>query len=208
MEIVMKVTLDQLCNFYEDTDDFVLEKFVDPINKVIEEFEINTSQRISMFLAQIGHESGGLTKLHENLNYKAARLTQIFPKYFRDVDPNEYANNPEKIANRVYCNRMGNGNEASGDGYRFRGRGAVQLTGRSNYVSCGEDLEVDLVNNPDYLETPEGAIRSAAWFWDQHDLNDWADKGDVATVSKKINGGTIGLEERKELYEEALTIFR
>ena len=204
----MKVTLDQLWNFYEDTDDFVLEKFVDPINKVIEEFEINTPQRLSMFLAQIGHESAGLTRLHENLNYKAARLTQIFPKYFRDVDPNEYANNPEKIANRVYCNRMGNGNEASGDGYRFRGRGAVQLTGRSNYVACGEDLEVDLINNPDYLETPEGAIRSAAWFWDQHDLNDWADKGDVATVSKKINGGTIGLEERKELYEEALTIFR
>jgi putative chitinase len=208
MEIIMKVTLDQLWNFFEDTDDFVLEKFVDPINKVIEEFEINTPQRISMFLAQIGHESGGLTKLHENLNYKAARLQQIFPKYFRDVDPDDYANNPEKIANRVYCNRMGNGNEASGDGYRFRGRGAVQLTGRSNYVSCGEDLEVDLINNPDYLETPEGAIRSAAWFWDQHDLNDWADKGDVATVSKKINGGTIGLEERKELYEEALTIFR
>jgi len=204
----MKVTLDQLWNFFEDTDDFVLEKFVDPINKVIEEFEINTPQRISMFLAQIGHESGGLTKLHENLNYKAARLSQIFPKYFRDVDPDDYANNPEKIANRVYCNRMGNGNEASGDGYRFRGRGAVQLTGRSNYTSCGEDLEVDLIANPDYLETPEGAIRSAAWFWDQHDLNDWADKGDVVTVTKKINGGTIGLDERKELYQEALTIFR
>lgn len=203
----MEVTLDQLWNFFEDTDDFVLEKFVDPINKVIEEFEINTPQRLAMFLAQIGHESGGLTKLHENLNYKAARLTQIFPKYFRDVDPDDYANNPEKIANRVYCNRMGNGDEHSGDGYRFRGRGAVQLTGRSNYTSCGEDLEVDLINNPDYLETPEGAIRSAAWFWDQHDLNDWADKGDVVTVTKKINGGTIGLDERKELYHEALKIF-
>ena len=203
----MQVTLNQLWNFFEDTDDFVLEKFVDPINKVIEEFEINTPQRISMFLAQIGHESAGLTRLHENLNYKAARLAQIFPKYFRDVDPDEYANNPERIANRVYANRMGNGPENSGDGYRFRGRGAIQLTGRSNYTACGEDLEVDLINNPDYLETPEGAIRSAAWFWDQHDLNDWADKGDVATVSKKINGGTIGLEERKELYHEALTIF-
>lgn len=203
----MKVTLDQLWNFYEDTDDFVLEKFVEPINKVIEEFEINTPQRLSMFLAQIGHESAGLTRLHENLNYKAARLSQIFPKYFRDVDPGDYANNPEKIANRVYCNRMGNGDEHSGDGYRFRGRGAIQLTGRSNYTACGEDLEVDLINNPDYLETPEGAIRSAAWFWDQHDLNDFADKGDVATVSKRINGGTIGLEERKELYHEALKIF-
>ena len=203
----MKVTLEQLCNFFEDTDDFVLEKFVGPINQIIEDFDINTPKRLSMFLAQVGHESGGLTKLHENLNYKAARLSQIFPKYFRDVDPDDYANNPEAIANRVYASRMGNGDEDSGDGYRFRGRGAIQLTGRSNYTACGADLEVDLINNPDWLETPEGAIMSAAWFWDQHDLNDWADKSDVTTVSKKINGGTIGLEDRKELFEEALTIF-
>jgi putative chitinase len=203
----MNITLEQLCNFFEDTDDFVLKNFVDPINKVVEEFEINTPTRISMFLAQIGHESGGLTKLHENLNYKAARLTQIFPKYFRDVDPDDYANNPEKIANRVYADRMGNGNESSGDGFRFRGRGAIQLTGRSNYTACGGDLEVDLIDNPDWLETPEGAIMSAAWFWDQRDLNDYADKNDVDTVTKKINGGIIGLEERKELYEEALKIF-
>ena len=168
----MQITLEQLCNFFEDTDDFVLEKFVDPINKVVEEFEINTPERISMFLAQIGHESGGLTKLHENLNYKPARLLQIFPKYFRDVDPEDY-NTPEKIANRVYSSRMGNGDEDSGDGYRFRGRGAVQLTGKSNYLACGKDLGVDLEENPDYLETPEGAIRSAAWFWNQHDLNDF-----------------------------------
>lgn len=203
----MKITLDQLINFFEDTDDFVLEKFVDPINNVIEEFDINTTKRISMFLAQIGHESGGLTKLHENLNYKADRLAQIFPKYFKGIDTSEYAHNPERIANLVYANRMGNGPVESGDGYRFRGRGAVQLTGRSNYTACGNDLEVDLIKNPDYLETPEGAIRSAAWFWDQHDLNDYADKGDVLTVTKKINGGTIGLDERKELYEEALKNF-
>jgi putative chitinase len=203
----MQITLEQLCNFFEDTDDFVLEKFVDPINKVVEEFEINTPERISMFLAQIGHESGGLTKLHENLNYKSARLVQIFPKYFRDVDPDDYGGKPEAIANRVYANRMGNGDEDSGDGYRFRGRGAVQLTGKSNYLACGKDLGVDLEENPDYLETPEGAIRSAAWFWNQHDLNDWADEKDVTTVTKKINGGTIGLDERRELFEEALTIF-
>jgi putative chitinase len=202
----MQISLEQLTNFFEDTDDSVLTNFVDPINKVIEEFEINTPERISMFLAQIGHESGGLTKLHENLNYKPARLLQIFPKYFRDVDPEDY-NTPEKIANRVYASRMGNGDEDSGDGYRFRGRGAVQLTGKLNYTACGTDLEVDLIENPDWLETPEGAIMSAAWFWDQRDLNDYADKGDVLTVTKKINGGTIGLDERKELYEEALKIF-
>lgn len=203
----MQITLEQLCNFFEDTDDFVLEKFVDPINKVIEDFEIDTPKRISMFLAQVGHESGGLTKLHENLNYKAARLVQIFPKYFKDVDPNDYGGKPEAIANRVYANRMGNGSEDSGDGYRFRGRGAIQLTGKSNYTACGNDLEVDLIGNPDWLETPEGAIMSAAWFWDQHDLNDYADNADVTMVTKKINGGTIGLEERKELFEEALKIF-
>jgi putative chitinase len=203
----MKVTLEQLCNFFEDTDDFVLEKFVDPINQVIEDFDINTPNRIAMFLAQIGHESGGLTKLHENLNYKAARLVQIFPKYFKNVDPNDYGGKPEAIANLVYANRMGNGDEESGDGYRFRGRGAIQLTGRSNYTACGGDLEVDLINNPDWLETPEGAIMSAAWFWDQRDLNDYADKNDVVTVTKKINGGIIGLDERKELFEEALKIF-
>ena len=203
----MQITLEQLTNFFEDTDDSVLTNFVDPINKVIEEFEINTTERISMFLAQVGHESGGLTKLHENLNYKAARLVQIFPKYFRDVDPDDYGGKPEAIANRVYADRMGNGSEDSGDGYRFRGRGAVQLTGRSNYTACGKDLGIDLETNPDYLETPEGAIRSAAWFWDQHDLNEYADNGDVTMVTKRINGGTIGLEERAELYKEALRVF-
>jgi len=207
MELNMQITLDQLINFFEDTDDFVLEKFVDPINKVIEDFDINTPERLSMFLAQVGHESGGLKTLHENLNYKEERLAQIFPKYFKGVDTSEYAHNPERIANLVYANRMGNGDVESGDGYRFRGRGAIQLTGRSNYTACGADLEVDLEENPDWLETPEGAIMSAAWFWDQHDLNDWADKGDVLMVTKKINGGTIGLEDRKELYGEALKVF-
>ena len=203
----MQISLEQLKSFFEDTEESVLANFVDPINKVIEEFEINTLERISMFLAQIGHESGGLTKLHENLNYKAARLAQIFPKYFRDVDPEGYANNPERIANRVYADRMGNGSEDSGDGYKFRGRGAVQLTGRSNYTACGKDLGVDLEANPDYLETPEGAIRSAAWFWDQHDLNELSDEKNVTAVTKKINGGVIGLEERTALFEEALTVF-
>ena len=203
----MQISLEQLKSFFEDTEESVLANFVDPINKVSEEFEINTLERISMFLAQIGHESGGLTKLHENLNYKAARLVQIFPKYFRDVDPEGYANNPERIANRVYADRMGNGSEDSGDGYKFRGRGAVQLTGRDNYTACGKDLGVDLEANPDYLETPEGAIRSAAWFWDQHDLNELSDEKNVTAVTKKINGGVIGLEERTALFEEALTVF-
>jgi putative chitinase len=201
------ITHEQLCSFFEDTDEEWLKEFVEPLNNAFEEFEINTPQRIAMFLAQVGHESGGLSVFSENLNYSGDRLKQIFPKYFKTVNPAEYAKNPEKIANRVYASRMGNGDEASGDGFRFRGRGAIQLTGRTNYTTCGADLEVDLINNPDWLEEPEGAIRSAAWFWDSRDLNQWADKGDVVTVTKKINGGTIGLEDRKELYEEALEIF-
>jgi putative chitinase len=203
----MSITLEQLINFFEDTDDFVLEKYVEPLNKTFEKFEINTPDRIAMFLAQVGHESGGLTKIQENLNYKPARLAQIFPKYFRDVDPDDYGGKPEMIANRVYANRMGNGDEDSGDGYRFRGRGLIQLTGRNNYESFAEDMEMDLDAAVEYLGTPEGACMSAGWFWDQNDLNDLADKGDITRCTKKINGGTIGLEERTELFEEAKTIF-
>ena len=203
----MAITKEQLESFFEDTDEDIVDAYVDPLNKVFEKFEINNPNRIAMFLAQVGHESGGLTRTSENLNYKPERLAQIFPKYFRDVDPHEYAHNPEKIANRVYSNRMGNGDEESGDGYKFRGRGLIQLTGRNNYESFAEDMEMDLDAAVEYLGTPEGAAMSAGWFWDQHDLNDWADKGDVVTVTKKINGGTIGLEDRKELYEEALSVF-
>jgi putative chitinase len=201
------VSHEQLCKFFEDTEEDSLLPFVDAFNNAFERYEINTPDRIAMFMAQVGHESGGLTTLQENLNYKPERLQQIFPKYFRDVDPNDYGRNPEKIANRVYSNRMGNGDEESGDGYRFRGRGAIQLTGRDNYTHCGNDLGVDLIENPDYLTTPEGAIMSAAWFWNSRDLNKWADEQDVVTVTKKINGGTIGLDERKALFEEALEIF-
>jgi putative chitinase len=203
----MAITKEQLTSFFEDTDDDVIESFVDPLNKTFEKFEINNTNRIAMFLAQVGHESGGLTKTSENLNYKAERLAQIFPKYFRDVDPSEYAHNPEKIANRVYANRMGNGDEESGDGYKFRGRGLIELTGHDNYESFAEDMGMDLDAAIAYLGTPEGAAMSAGWFWDQHDLNELADAGDVTRCTEKINGGKIGLEERKELYEEALTVF-
>jgi len=201
------VTFEQLNDFFEDTSEDIIERFVEPLNEVLAFYEINTPERISMFLAQVGHESGGLRTIKENINYSAEGLKRVFPKYFRTVNPADYAKKPEKIANRVYASRMGNGDEASGDGFRFRGRGAIQLTGRSNYTTCGADLEVDLINNPDWLEEPEGAIRSAAWFWDSRDLNQWADAGDIVTVTKKINGGTIGLEDRQSHYAAALEIF-
>ena len=190
-----------------DLEDNTAEKYIDALNAAMEEFGIDTSQRRAMFLAQCCHESGHFRAVSENLNYKADSLSRVFPKYFRDVDPNDYAKQPEKIANRVYGGRMGNGDEESGDGYRFRGRGLIQLTGKSNYIACSEDLEVDLIENPDYLITPEGAARSAAWFWSANDLNKYADADDIVGCTKRVNGGTIGLEERTELYDEAKALF-
>jgi putative chitinase len=200
------ITADQLVEAFDAAPGDAA-KFADALNAAMEEFEINTKQRQAMFLAQCAHESGHFRLVSENLNYSADGLRRVFPKYFRDVDANDYHRQPEKIANRVYSSRMGNGDEASGDGWRFRGRGLIQLTGKSNYIACSEDLEVDLLENPDYLLTPEGAARSAAWFWWQNDLNDYADKGDIVGCSKRVNGGTIGLEDRKELYESAMEVF-
>jgi putative chitinase len=203
----MPVTFEQLNEFFEDTDEDIVQKYVEPLNDVMQFYEINNKERISMFLAQVGHESGGLRTIKENLNYSGDRLKVIFPKYFRGVDVSGFAKNPEKIANRVYANRMGNGDEASGDGYRYCGRGLIQLTGKSNYKAFADDMGWSLEDATAWLAEPEGACWSAGWFWDSRELNQWADKGDVLTVTKKINGGTIGLEDRKSHYEAALEIF-
>jgi putative chitinase len=201
------ITKDQLQSFFEDTDEEIIDAFVEPLNKAMEHFEINTPHRIAMFLAQVGHESAGLTATKENLNYKAEQLSRVFPKYFRDHDPHDYARQPEKIANLVYSNRMGNGDEDSGDGYKYRGRGLIQLTGHDNYKHFADSMGMDLDEAVSYLEGPEGAAMSAAWFWNSRKLNAVADQGDVVHATKLINGGTIGLQERTELYEEALEIF-
>ena len=202
----MTITAEKLKEAF-DLADGTAEKYITALNAAMTEFEINTPARRAMFLAQCCHESGHFRAVSENLNYKAESLARVFPKYFKDVDPNDYAKQPEKIANRVYASRMGNGDEESGDGYRFRGRGLIQLTGKSNYTACSEDLEVDLLENPDYLTTPEGAARSAAWFWNANDLNKYADADDIVGCTKRVNGGTIGLEERTELYNEAKALF-
>jgi len=207
----MPISRDQFAKaLYEDTTDEDIDKVYPALAAAMEEFEIETDEQIAMFLAQCAHESNYFQAKTENLNYSADGLNRIFPKYFARAgrDANAYSRKPEKIANVVYSNRMGNGDEASGDGWRFRGRGFIQLTGKSNYEECGEDLEVDLVSNPDYLETIEGAARSAAWFWWNHDLNKYADKHDIVGCTKKINGGTIGLEERKENWESILKSLR
>jgi putative chitinase len=201
-----KITASQLIKAFE-VSSVNANKYAEPLNEAMWEFDIVTNKQKAMFLAQCCHESGHFRAVSENLNYSADGLRRVFPKYFRTVDPNAYHRKPEKIASLVYANRMGNGSEASGDGWRFRGRGLIQLTGKNNYMACGEDLEVDLIAQPEYLETPEGAARSAAWFWWQNDLNLLADKGDIKACTRRINGGFIGLADRIELYEAALEVF-
>ncbi len=175
--------------------------------QLLPDYQIDTPQRIAAFIAQCSHESGGFMVLKENLNYRAASLRKIFPKYFPDdATANHYASLPNKqeaIANRVYANRMGNGPEESGDGYRYCGRGLIQLTGKDNYFWFSASLEISPEEAAEYMQTFEGAAQSACWFWETNNLNQWADRGDILTLTKRINGGTIGLEDRIKHYEHA-----
>ena len=180
------------------------------MNTYLPKFGITTAARVAGFVAQGQHESGDFTMLQENLNYSAKGLMGTFKKYFPDeATANQYAKKPEMIANRVYGGRMGNGPEASGDGYKFRGRGVLQLTGRANYTQCSRDLFSDdtLVNDPDLVRTPEYAIITACWFWYKNKLNEICDTGDIVLLSKRINGGTIGLEDRIKHWNDALDVF-
>ena len=187
-----------------------IEQWHHALSILLPDYEINTPQRIAAFMAQCAHESGGFMFLSENLNYKPATLRKIFPKYFPDdAIANEYCSRPNKaeaIANRVYANRMGNGDEASGDGYRYRGRGLIQVTGKQNYTWFAASLQITPEEAAEYMGTFEGAAQSACWFWESNNLNQWADKGDIVTLTKRINGGTIGLDDRIKHYEHALHV--
>lgn len=167
-------------------------------------FEINTRNRVACFLATIGVESAALTSVVENLNYSAAGLLATWPSHFSATTAAACARNPQAIANIVYANRMGNGAPASGDGWHYRGRGLIQITGRANYATAGAALGLDLVNHPELLEQPANAALSAAWFWTEHGCNPLADSGDMVAVTKKVNGGTNGLAERLALHADAL----
>lgn len=177
---------------------------LDQIPECAEKFAINTSLRLAHFLAQCAHESAEFKAREENLNYSADGLKKIFPKYFPDNLADSYARQPEKIASRVYGGRMGNGDEASKDGYKYRGRGYIQLTGKDNYSKFAQAVSDDILNNPD-LVASKYPLFSAAWFWDAHSLNQLADEGasdDVVTkITRKVNGGYNGLEDRIELFK-------
>ncbi len=181
--------------------------WTDALNKILPDYDINTKKRIAAFLAQTGHESGDYSVLKENLKYSVKRMMEVWPKRFPTIasaKPYEY--NEEKLANKVYANRLGNGPESSGDGYRYRGRGIIQLTGKSNYQKFADYIETDLDAVPKYLESFEGAVHSACWFWESLNLNKYSDIGDIRNQTIKINGGTNGLFERQAKYNKILTL--
>lgn len=201
------LAIDQLLYINDNLYKVKCEEYIDALNTVLPENGIDTPLRVAHFLAQVIHESGHFKTNVENLNYSASVLQSVFKKYFpNETIANEYARKPEKIANRVYANRMGNGDEASGDGWKYRGRGLIQLTGKNNYTACKTDMKIDIVKNPDLLLVPEYALKSACWFWNKNNLNQYADKDDIITITKRINGGTNGLDDRKNILSKAKKI--
>jgi len=197
------------------------ERWLPHVQAAFDRFNINTERQVAAWIAQCAHESAGFKTLTENLNYSADTMAVVWPSRFAVLgpdkkpvkvkgknQPNKFAlalhRQPEMIANTVYANRMANGNIESGEGWKYRGRGLKQLTGKDNYTRCGQGLGMDLVGNPDLLLTPEGASLSAAWFWSVNKCGPIADSGDFVALTKKINGGTIGLEDRQKRYKAVL----
>jgi putative chitinase len=197
------------------------ERWLPHVKAAFDRFGINTERQVAAWIAQCAHESAGFKTLTENLNYSADTMAVVWPSRFAVLgpdkkpvkvkgknQPNKFAlalhRQPEAIANTVYANRMANGNIESGEGWKYRGRGLKQLTGKDNYTRCGQGLNMDLVGNPDLLLTPEGASLSAAWFWSTNKCGPIADSGDFVALTKKINGGTIGLEDRQKRYKAVL----
>ena len=205
--MMLELTIDILKECLPDAKAANLEKFVEGLNETFEHFDISTPERMAMFIAQTAHESANFSAVQENLNYSATALMTYWPARFKGV-ADKYARKPELIANRAYCDRMGNGNEASGEGWTFHGRGLIQLTGKDNYTHCGKALELDLINDPDQVAENPVAVLSAGWFWDTRKLNQWADKGNVEKVTKLINGGKIGLPDRIKHYNHILEVLQ
>lgn len=177
------------------------------LEQLLPDYDINTPHRIAHFVAQCAHESGEFKFIQENLNYRWSSLRSLFGKYFpTDELARAYERKPEKIANRIYANRMGNGDEASGDGWRYRGRGLIQLTGKDNYTFFAGSLDIPVEEAADYLATFEGAAQSACFYWEQNNLNRFADANDVRGLTRAINGGFIGLEDRIKHTNHALHV--
>lgn len=184
-----------------------INEWCESLNEILPKYQIDSPQRIAAFIAQCSHESGHFSALVENLNYGAKGLIMTWPKRFTTTElANKYNRQPEMIANFVYANRLGNGDESSGDGWKYRGRGLIQLTGKDNYQRFANSIDKDLTEIPEYLETYRGAVEAACWFWQNNNLNTYADVGDIKNMTKVINGGFLGLIEREENYRKALNI--
>lgn len=202
--MTIQLTVNQLSTILPNNKEIA--EWLGAINKILPKYDINTPKRLAAFLSQTGHESLDYTILEENLNYSANGLNTVFPKYFINAgkDANLYARQPEKIANIVYANRMGN--NVVGDGWKFRGRGIIQLTGKDNYTAFGKTINMTADEVVDYVQTKEGAIESAAWFWTTRKINVPADMGNVEATTKLINGGVHGLSDRTTRYNKALSV--
>ena len=185
-----------------------VDEWYDAMIEMFPKYGITTKNRVAGFLAQTAHESANYKTITENLNYSAKGLDAIFGKYFtrRGISPKNYHREPAKIANHIYANRMKNGDTASGDGWRFRGGGILQLTGRHNYTAFGKSVNMTAEDATDYVRTKQGAIESACWFWRTNNINKHCDNNDIITMTKRINGGTIGLADRKKHYAHALEV--
>jgi len=210
MPFKFEFTKDMLAAMVNNSD---IDEWYDAINRILPDFDIDTPERVAGFIAQCAHESGDFKRLEENLNYSEKALNSVFGRYFGEGkrDAAEYARNPEKIANYVYMDEFRSkrgalGNVKAGDGWRFRGRGLKQLTGRNNYKAFADSARITPEKAAEYLETKKGAVHSACWFWKTNNLNRYADKNDIVGMTKKINGGTIGLEDRTARYEKAMAI--
>lgn len=196
------ITQDLLSKIFTKTSSDILNLYLPHLESYTNFRQINSPLRECAFLAQVGHESAEFHTVVENLNYSAEGLHATWSSRFPTVESAiPYARQPEKIANFVYANKNGNGSEASGDGWKYRGRGLIQITGAANYKDFGRLVE------PSYLETPQGAVESACWFWDKHSLNTSADTKDMLTITKKINGGLNGYDDRMRLYNLALKAY-
>jgi putative chitinase len=183
------------------------EKWLKPLNDTFAKYDISTPIRQAAFIGQTAHESNNFKTLEENLNYSPEGLMKTWPSRFSDLPTAmKYAHNPEKIANKVYGGRMGNGVEETGEGAKYHGRGLIQLTGKEMYANCGQSIGQDLISNPNLLTIPEYAALSAGWFWNKKGLNSLADSGDYETMTKRINGGLIGLDDRKAKIAKAISV--
>jgi len=206
IETVGIITAEQLKRIVTTLSEAKCKELLPHLLQTMTEFGVNTPIRVAAFIAQTAHESAGYSAFLENLNYSAQALLNTWPNRFTPESATIYARQPEKIANHVYINRLGNGDEASGDGWRYRGRGVIQTTGRINYMACGSGLGLDLITSPELLEQPLNAFRSAGWYWKSHNCSSFADSDNFTGLTKAINGGLNGLDDRKAYYARAKSV--